>query len=106
MTESTAVPFERFDFDNNEEWKTFLSRVDLGASLDPSAALQRLKRKWYARTYGAAPADRGAAAPATERETERQQSTGGAAAARQMPRASEGESSDGRGATATAAGAR
>ena len=39
-----SIPFNRFDFDNNESFRDYLKRFD---PTPTGVALEKLKKKWY-----------------------------------------------------------
>lgn len=43
-----VIPFEEYDFENDEKYAAYLNSVELaGAPQDQAALLKRLQAKWY-----------------------------------------------------------
>lgn len=43
-----VIPFDEYDFENDEKYATYLKNVELtGAPEDQPALLKRLQAKWY-----------------------------------------------------------
>ena len=50
-SERTSPAFSDIDWDNNAEWKDYLGKFDLGTAKNVEAEENRLKLKWYRKTY-------------------------------------------------------